>query len=118
MKAPTSLLPLALLAFSNPAWATGGFVCKTAGERPIEVVLGVGHVPGAPLIASSLIENGREIGINAPQWWLDSSELRLVLTSKDAMQEELVVKARRNGDLYDGSVLRNGRTRWIRCREN
>lgn len=118
MKTPISLLPLVLLVFSTPAWATGGIACKTAGPRPIEVVVGFGHVPGAPLIASRLIENGREIGVNAPQWWFDSSELRLVLTSKDAMREELVVKARRNGDLYDGSVLRNGRKRWIRCREN
>lgn len=118
MKTTKYLLPAVLLAFSTPAWATGGMACRTAGERPVEVVLAFGHVPGAPLIMSRLIENGREVSVNAPQWWLDSSELRLVLTSRDAMREELVIRARRNDDLYDGSVLRNGRRRWIRCREN
>jgi hypothetical protein len=48
MKTRTSLLSLVLLVVSTPAWATGGWACKIAGERPIEVVLGLGHVPGAP----------------------------------------------------------------------
>ena len=111
-------LPLAVLA-AVPAKATGGFICQTAGPRPIQVSLGFGHAPGAPLIASAtrLVDNGRTIPVIAPQWWLDNNELRLLLADPSAMRREVIIKAKRNGHTYDGSLWRGGEQRWVRCRE-
>ena len=108
-----------LIGLAAPAQATGGLVCRTAGPRPIEISVGFGHAPGAPLIttATRLLDNGRTIAVTAPQWWLDNSELRLLLADPTAMRRELILKARRNGHYYDGSIWRNGQRRWVRCRE-
>ena len=116
MRKACFLAPM-LLAFATPAIATGGLVCRTAGERPVEVAVGFGHVPGSPLILVRLIDNGRVVPAVDAQWWLDGREVRLVLISPDAMREELVLRARRNGHFYDGSLWREGRRRWVRCRE-
>ncbi|MFL6751673.1 MAG: hypothetical protein ACJ8D5_03240 [Sphingomicrobium sp.] len=104
---------------ASPAYATGGLVCRTAGPRPVEISVGFGHVAGAPLIATGtrLRDNGRNIPVSAPQWWLDNSELRLLLTDPSAMRRELVLKAQRNGLVYDGNIWRSGQRRWVRCRE-
>ena len=111
-------LALALVAIA-PAHATGGFVCRTAGAGPIEVSVGFGHAPGAPLIRSAtrLLDNGRSVPVTAPQWWLDDSEFRLLLADPPAMRREAIIKARRNGHVYDGSLWRHGKRRWVRCRE-
>ncbi len=100
-----------------PAQATGGMVCRTAGPRPVEVSVGFGHVPGAPLIARRLLDTGRNVPVKDAQWWLDNDELRVILISPDALREEVRVKAKRNGYVYDGSLWRNGQQRWVRCRE-
>lgn len=113
------LLALTMLAAAAaPAQATGSLVCRTAGPQPIEVSVGFGHVPGAPLILTRLIDNGRNIGVMAPQWWLDQTEVRLLLTDADAMRQELLIRATRNGHTYDGSLWRGGKQRWVRCRED
>ena len=112
------LLAIALLVLgSTSALATGGFVCRTAGSRPVEVSLGFGHVPGSPLILTRLTDNGRQVPVQSAQWWLDNSELRLVLVGPHAMREEIVIRARRNRHFYDGSLWRNGLQKWVRCRE-
>jgi len=113
------LLAIALMFSATSAHATGGFVCRTAGANPIQVSVGFGHVPGAPLIttATTLSENGRNIPVTAPQWWLDNSELRLLLADPSALRREAIIKARRNGHVYDGSLWRGGQRRWVRCRE-
>jgi hypothetical protein len=107
----------AIALFASPADATGGFVCRTAGSRPIEVGVGFGHVPGSPLIASRLLDRGRQVPVSNAQWWLDDSELRLVLVSPNAAREEVRVRATRKGHVYDGSLWRSGERRWVRCRE-
>ena len=107
-----------LVTIAAPAHATGGFVCRTAGAEPIEVAVGFGHVPGAPLILTRLIDNGRDIPVRQSQWWLDDSELRLLLSDPNAMRREVVLKTKRNGHVYDGSLWRNGKRRWVRCRED
>lgn len=109
---------LTLLVFATPAAATGEMACRTAGPRPIEVSVGFGHMPGAPLIAAAtrLVDNGRPIAVSAPQWWLDGSEFRLLLADPSGMRREAIVKTRRNGGVYDGSLWRGGQRRWIRCR--
>ena len=109
-------LPLALIAV--PAKATGGLVCRTAGAQPLIVSLGFGHVPGSPLIATRLTENRRQVPVQSAQWWLDNREMRLVLIDPGATREELTLRTRRNGQVYDGTVVRRGASRWVRCRED
>ena len=109
-----------LMLGAAPAHATGGFVCRTAGSQPIQVSIGFGHVPGSPLLkdATRLTDNGRNVPVTAPQWWFDGTELRLVLADPAGMRREAIVKAKRNGYVYDGSLWRDGRRRWVRCRED
>ena len=111
-------LPIIMLA-ATPAEATGGFICRTAGAQPIEISIGFGHAPGAALLqdATRLTDNGRAVAVIAPQWWFDGRELRLLLADKAGMRREAVIKARHNGRTYDGSLWRNGRQQWVRCRE-
>lgn len=111
------ILAATILAASE-AHATGGLVCRTAGPRPIEVSLGFGHVPGSPLILSRLTDVGRNIPVRSAQWWLDEQEVRLLLIDPDARREQLLLKAKRKGFVYDGSLWRSGQRRWVRCRED
>lgn len=119
MKNALLVLPV-LAAIAAPAHATGGMTCRTAGANPIEVSVGFGHAAGAPLISSAtrLFDNGRNVSVTAPQWWLDNSELRLLLADPNALRREAIIKARRNGHVYDGSLWRHGKRRWVRCRES
>ena len=109
-------LPL-ILAVAAPAQATGGLLCRTAGADPIEVSLVIGHMIGSPLVSARMLDNGLTVPVSEAQWWLDPSEVRLVLTDPDARRKELVLRAKRNGQVYDGSLWRNGNQRWVRCRE-
>ena len=103
---------------ATPAYATGGLVCRTAGSRHVEVSIGFGHVPGSLLILTRLLDNGRQVPVKSAQWWLDNDEVRLILIDPSAVRRELVMRARRNGFVYDGSLWRDGRRRWVRCRDN
>jgi hypothetical protein len=102
-----------------PAHATGGFLCRTAGVRPIQASVGFGHAAGAPLLqdATRLTDNGRNVPVTAPQWWFDGTELRLLLADTAGMRREAIIKARRNGHSFDGSLWRGGKRYWVRCRE-
>lgn len=106
------------LLAAAPAHATGGLLCSTAGARPIHLSLGFAHSRGSPLIATRLLDAGRNVPVATGQWWLDNSELRVFLIAPNALEEELVLRARRNGFFYDGSLWRGGKRRWVRCREN
>jgi hypothetical protein len=117
MKRLLFALPLAI-GIATPAEATGGLVCRTAGPRPIEVALGFPHGFGAPLFLTRLRDDGRTVPVSAPQWWLDDSEVRLLLFKPNVHHQELMLKARRNGHVYDGSLWRAGKRRWVRCRED
>ena len=112
-------LAAAVAAFcvAVPAHATGGMVCRTAGARPIELTIGIGHVAGSPLVSARLLESGRTVPVSAAQWWLDDREVRLVLVGPNALKQELLLRATRNGRAYDGNVWRGGQRRWVRCRE-
>ena len=112
------VVAMAAVSHTVPAHATGGLICRTAGARPIEVALGFGHVPGSPLILVRLLDAGRTVPVSAAQWWLDNDEVRVVLISTGAQTQELLLRARRTGYVYDGSLWRSGKRRWVRCRED
>ena len=111
------LLAAASVAVPSAAHATGGMVCRTANPRPVEVAVSFGHVAGSPLIGARLTDNARGVAVRHAQWWLDERELRLVLTDPNATRRELILKATRNGRVYDGNLWRGGQRRWVRCRE-
>lgn len=120
MKAPLAILALLAVSFPQPAHATGGLTCKTAGPDPIEINLGFGHVPSAGLFLAQLTDSGENVPVIATQWWARGSELRLALVSADAWREEAIVIATWNdkAKAHDGSVWRSGKRRWVRCRES
>ena len=114
----TIALAVAAVTATTPAHATGGLICRTAGARSLELSLGFGHVPGSPLILVRLRDAGRNVPVSAAQWWLDNQEVRLVLVGANALEQELLMRARRSGTVYDGSLWRSGKRRWVRCRED
>ena len=111
------LLPL--LVLGAPANATGGMTCRTAGPQIVEINLGFGHVPSAGLFLSRLSLDGKEIEVEAPQWWMNGVELRLALVSRLTGDNVAILKATWNETThsYDGTLEREKHKRWIRCRE-
>ena len=81
-------------------------------------MLAFGHSAGSALFSQRLRVDGKEIAVDAPQWWLDDDELRVVLTDTQANERLAIGKAKRKGDAYDGTVVSQGRRHWIRCRES
>ena len=109
----------ALLLLPTPASATTGLVCSTAGNRPIQLTLVIGHA-AVPAIASvRLTDDSREVPVVTAQSWLDPKEVRLDLVDRNAMRHEARLRAtwRAGSRSYDGSIWRNGQRRWVRCRE-
>ena len=78
----------------------------------------IGHVFGSPLVSATLVDNGRTVRTAKAQWWMDRNEVRLLLTRPDAGAEEVLLRAGRRGSVYDGSLWRGGKRRWVRCRES
>lgn len=107
-----------LLALAAPAHATAGMFCTTGGTRAVDVSLVIGRVVGGPLISAGLTDNGVEVANTVAQWWLDRTELRLLLIDPQVEREELEIRARARGDRYVGTVMRNGRRRPVRCEES
>ncbi len=110
-------LPL-LFSAAAPAFATAGMSCGTGGPNPIDVELIMGRTVGAPLISVLLTDGGVEVATERAQWWLDGSELRLLLIDPNAEREELEIRAKRRGDYYIGTVKRGTRSRRVRCEES
>jgi hypothetical protein len=117
MKIAFLSLPV-LLAAAAPAHATSGMTCRTAGAKPVEVSLVIGHTTGSPLVSGRMVDNRSAIEVRAVQWWLDSSELRLLLVDPQATRAEVTLRAKKTGRFYDGSLVRSGRSQWVRCRES
>lgn len=108
---------LLLIVAASPAHATGALVCRTAGANPIEVAMVIGHMAISSVVSARLGDEGRDVPVIIAQSWLDPDEVRLDLVDGNAIRHELRIRARRNGDVYDGSLWRNGKRRWVRCRE-
>ena len=112
------MLPLGVLAIAAPAHATGGLVCSTAGERPVDVALVISHTAVAAVVSARLSDNGRDVPVAIAQSWLEPGLVRLDLVDKNVVRHELRLRASKNGDVYDGSLWRHGQRRWVRCRED
>ena len=114
-----TITALACLALATPAHATGGLLCRTAYARPLEISLGFGHVPAAGLFRAKLREGDKDIPVDATQWWMQGDELRLAMRHKDSfeMAATLIANWNEAARAFDGSISRNGRKRWVRCRE-
>lgn len=108
----------ALIMAASPAHATGGFQCRTAQKPVIEISVGFGHTAGVGLFAQRLIVGTREIAVDAPQWWLDDSEMRLLLVDRDRNGVVAELRAERKGATYDGSLDYRGKRYWVRCHES
>ena len=106
------------LAAATPAHATAGMDCTTGGKAPIDVSLVISRVIGGPLISAGLSDNGTEVPNSVAQWWLDRTELRLLLIDPHAEREEVEIRARARGDRYVGTLRRAGRSRPVRCEES
>jgi hypothetical protein len=109
---------LGLLA-SSPAHATGGLVCGTAGQRPIQLFLVISHTAVPAVVSARLTDNRREVRVITAQSWFDPKEVRVDLVDRNALVHEARLRAtwRSVTRSYDGSLWRNGKRRWVRCRE-
>jgi hypothetical protein len=106
-----------LAAVAAPAQATGGLTCSTAGARPLSLWLVISHTAVPAIVSARLSDDGRDVPVAVAQAWLEPNEVRLDLSDRNAMKHELRLRARANGRAYDGSLWRNGKRRWVRCRE-
>lgn len=105
------------IGLAAPAYATGGLVCRTAGDRPIELALVLSHTAVSAIVSARLTDKGRDVPVQIAQSWLDPNEVRLDLVDRNASRRELRLRATRKGSVYDGSLWRLGQRRWVRCRE-
>jgi hypothetical protein len=101
-----------------PAHATGGMTCRTAGARPVEVGLVISHTVIASVVSARLRDGETVVPVDVAQAWLDPNELRLDLVDPNALRHELRLRTKRHGATYDGTLLRGGKQRWVRCRES
>jgi hypothetical protein len=110
----------ACLLLAAPAQATTGLICETAGVRPIQLALVVGHTPVPAIVSARLTDKHRDVPIVTAQSWLDPKEVRVDLVDRNAMRHELRLRAtwRASSRSYDGSLWRYGQRRWVRCRES
>ena len=121
---------MALIGFSAPAFATGGFQCKPiSGAGPVvDIVTGSGVGPG--IIGVTLHERNRvlttphrsgDLPLVIAQSWIDRDRLRLDLTDANAMRYEAKLRtafdAKLRGRPATGTLTRGGRTYKVRCIE-
>lgn len=113
------LIGATAIGLAAPAHATGGLICSTAGPRPVTLALVISHTVVSSVVSARLNDNGREVSVATAQSWLDPTEVRVDLVDRNAMRHELRLRAswRAASRSYDGSIWRNGKRRWIRCRE-
>jgi hypothetical protein len=117
------LLALPLLFAATPAFATGGFDCRTTDGSDIMMSGTIGRVIGTPLVAAHLQVDGRTLGTNDPEpqiaiarSWIDQHEIKVDLVEGQAERfaAELRVRLTRRGD-GNGTLVRDGRTYQVYC---
>lgn len=108
-----------LFCAAAPAHATAGFFCETRGAaRSITVNMVYTMGTGGALQEATLTDNGKEVKTEKAQWWIDGTELRLLLTDPDLEREEVEIRARGRGEVMVGTLKRGERTYRVRCEES
>ena len=111
------LLFLPALLIAAPADATTGLICSTAGSPPVHLALAISHTAVPAVVSARLTDNRRDVPVMTAQSWFDDKEIRVDLVDRNAQRHEARLRATRRGGHYDGSIWRNGKRRWVRCRE-
>ena len=111
-------LAVPLFAVAAPAHATGGLTCSTAGTRSVEAALVISHTTVPSIVSARLTDAGRNVPVRVAQSWLEPGEIRLDLVDPNAARHELRLRAKWNGRTFDGSIWRNAKRSWVRCRES
>ena len=117
MKRLLFLLAGALL-LPAPAFATTGLVCRTAGSPPIHLALVISHTAVPAVVSARLTDKRRDVPVVTAQSWFDSAEIRVDLVDRNALRHEARLRAVKHGRAYDGTLWRNGKRHWVRCRES
>jgi hypothetical protein len=118
-----------LLAFSTPAFATGGFQCRPISGAGPTLIFGIGHGISNRPFSVTIREERRELstgqGPTAPlllgQSWIDGRYLWLDVLDSRANRFEAKLRAtfqpKLRGRPAIGTLARNGRTYRVRCEE-
>src|SRR5687767_4922537 len=117
-------LALPALFAATPAFATGGFDCRTTDGSNILMSGTIGRVIGAPLVAAHLrIGDQPTLSTTDPEprfaivrSWIDAREIRVDLADPGAERFEAQLRARimtRGG--ATGMLVRGGVTHPVRC---
>ena len=117
------VLALPLLFAATPAFATGGFDCRTTDGSDIMMSGTIGRVIGTPLIAAHLRIHGETIGANDPEpqiaivrSWIDEREIRVDLADPAAERFAAQLRARiGRASRATGTLVRDGVTHPVRC---
>jgi hypothetical protein len=83
----------------------------------VELALVVSHTAVPAIVSARMTDRGRDVPVVTAQSWLDDREVRIDLVDRNAQRHEARVRAIRRGTVYDGSLWRGGKRRWVRCRE-
>lgn len=117
------LLGLPLLLASTPAFATGGFDCRTTDRSDIMLSGTIGRVIGTPLVAAHLRIGERTLGTIDPEpqvaiarSWIDEREIKVDLVDPQTERFAAQLRARitRSGRAT-GTLVRDGVTHPVRC---
>ena len=58
--------------------------------------MGFGHVPGSAAHIDAAARRRRTVPVSAAQWWLDNNEVRVLLVGANALEQELLLRAKRS----------------------
>lgn len=115
----------AVLCFSAPAAATGGFVCSPADGKGPAISLVIGHgIPGG-VIGAAVREGGRwrstmqpGEGLVVDQSWIDRERTWVDLVHPETGAPEARLRVRNQGFGGTGTLVWKGRTYQVRCFED
>lgn len=118
---PFIALPLLLAA--APAFATGGFDCRTTDGSGIGLSGAVGHVAGSPLVTAHLrlgermlSTTGQDPQLVIARSWLDAERIWVDLADPGLFGFEAQLRVRVGArSTATGTLARDGVTRPVRC---
>lgn len=119
----TLFLAAPLLLAATPAFATGGFNCRSTDGSNISLSGAVGHVMGAPLVTAHLglgerilSSAGSEPALVIARSWLDSERIWVDLADPQLSRFEAQLRVRVGANwTATGTLVRDGITHPVRC---